>query len=168
MKKLLFLTTCYLLCCHWGMAQKGEVMVGGQLVYSSDLKTAGLGVIAEFNLTEKLNVSPGFSFYFPKTHTFIKQSAWELNGNANYYFIKQEGIEFYGLGGINYTSVSSKSDLSGFGFGEVKATVGRVGLNLGAGGNFDLGKQILPFGEIKYIVSEFDRLVVAAGVKFKF
>jgi len=166
MRKILFLTACCILSCGNLIAQR-ETSVGGQLVYGTELKAAGLGIIAEFNLGDKITLSPSFSFYFPKSETFFKQSAWELNGNINYYFIEEDGLGFYGLGGLNYTSISVKSDLSGLGFGEVKTTDGRVGLNLGAGANFDIGKKILPFGELKYIISDFDRLVIAAGIKYK-
>jgi len=41
-----------------------------------------------------------------------------------------------------------------------------LGLNLGLGANFHISNEkILPFAELKYVISDFDQLVIFAGVK---
>ncbi|MCH7412463.1 hypothetical protein MM213_03125 [Belliella sp. R4-6] len=138
--------------------------IGGQIIYGSNLEALGLGVIGELPVAPKMVISPSFSFYFPKDQGFVKQSAWELNGNLNYIFIEDDNLVFYGIGGLNYTNIRVKSDIPGL--GNFSNSVGRVGLNLGAGANFDIGMSFLPFAEIKYILGDFDRLVIGAGIKF--
>lgn len=167
MKKL-FLLFMFFLCASLThtFAQDTNNRLGAQLIYGTDINTIGLGAIAEFPIAEKMVISPSFSFYFPKDNGFAKTNAFELNGNLNYELLNDSKILVYALGGLNYTNYKVKVDLTSIGGGDVASSDGRIGLNLGLGANFDIGKNFLPFGEIKYIVSNFDRLVIAAGVKF--
>lgn len=143
--------------------------IGGQLIYGTNINTLGIGAIAEFPIAEKMVISPSFSFYFPKDETVVKTSAFEINGNLNYILLEENSIQLYGLGGLNFTQLKVKTDLSIIGgTSDFSVSQGRIGLNLGAGANFDLGKNFLPFAELKYIISDFDRLVIAAGLKFNF
>jgi len=143
--------------------------IGGQLIYGTNINTIGIGAIAEFPIADRMVISPSFSFYFPKNSGSVKTNAFELNGNLNYTFIDENDIVFYGIGGLNFTNYSVKFDLTGIpGGADYSASSGNIGLNLGAGANFDIGKNFLPFGEIKYIIGNFDRLVLAAGIKFDF
>lgn len=164
MKKFTILLTIALLGYLGTLSAQDTKRIGGQLIYGTSIESLGIGAIAEFPIAPKMIISPGFSFYFPKDQGFFKQSAWELNGNLNYLFSEDEKIEFYGIAGLNYTNIRIKSDVPGF--GDFSSSAGRIGLNLGAGANFNIGKSFLPFGEIKYILGEFDRLVIGVGVKF--
>lgn len=147
------------------MAQESS-RIGGQLLYSGSLDTPGLGLVAEFPVAPKFVIAPSFSYYFPKGDSFLRQTAWELNGNLNYHFVTNDQLEFYGLGGINYTNVGAKFDGSSIGIGNISTNAGELGINLGLGANFNIGKNFLPFGELKYIFGDFDRVVIAAGIKF--
>jgi outer membrane protein X len=143
--------------------------IGGQLIYGTNLNSLGFGAIAEFPIAEKMVISPSISFYLPKDEVFAKTSAIELNGNLNYALLEENSILVYAIGGLNYTSIRVKTDLGGIGgMSDFSVSEGRIGLNLGAGANFDLGSNLFPFAEVKYIISDFDRLVLAGGVKFNF
>lgn len=168
MRKLTLVFALFLLVGVGQVSAQDTNRVGGQLIYGTDINTVGLGAIAEFPIAEKMVISPSFSFYFPKDSEFARISAFELNGNLNYALVDENNILFYGLGGLNYTNYKAKVDLSviGGGVSDVTTSEGRIGLNLGVGANFEIGKNFLPFGEIKYIISDFDRLVIAAGLKF--
>ncbi|MFD2037362.1 hypothetical protein ACFSKL_21370 [Belliella marina] len=164
MKKNIVLLAITLLGFVGAVSAQDSKRIGGQLIYGSNIDALGIGAIAELPVAPKMVISPSFSFYFPKDQGFFKQSAWELNGNLNYMFLDDDKIEFYGIGGLNYTNIGIKSDIPGV--GNFSSSTGKIGLNIGAGANFDVGMSFLPFGEIKYILGDFDRLVIAAGLKF--
>lgn len=143
--------------------------IGAQLIYGSNLSSTGIGAIADFPIAEKMVISPSISFYLPKDEGVVKTSAFELNGNLNYSLHEQENLFFYGIGGLNYTSIRMESNLAFFGgSSEFNVSESSIGINLGAGAHMDLGSRLFPFAELKYIVSDLNRLVLAAGVKFNF
>ncbi|MCH7400799.1 porin family protein [Belliella kenyensis] len=164
MKKTILLFTLTLMGYVGTLHAQDTKRIGGQLIYGSNIESLGIGAIAELPVAAKMVISPSFSFYFPKDQGFFKQSAWELNGNLNYLFVEEEKLTFYGLGGLNYTSINVSSNMAGV--GNFSSSAGRIGLNIGAGANFEIGMSFLPFAEIKYILGDFDRLVIGAGVKF--
>lgn len=141
--------------------------IGGFLGYGSEIKTLGLGVNAEFPIMENLTIAPNFTYFLPKEESsIVKTTIFELNANANYYFLNDDTFGVYGLAGLNYTSVKVKVEDHGFGFGGASSSDGKIGLNIGGGANFNLGKSWTPFAELKYVLSDFDQLVLSAGVKF--
>lgn len=167
MKKNLTVLSLLLLAFFGTASAQEHTRIGGQLIYGSNINTVGIGVVAEFPIATNMVISPGFSYYFPKKETYIKQTAWELNGNLNYLFVNDDKMEVYALGGLNYTNIGVKIDIDGFaGIDGMSSSAGKIGLNLGAGANFNIGKSFFPFAELKYIISEYDRLVIGAGVKF--
>lgn len=170
MKKLLTVFALFLAASFTQVSAQDTKRVGAQLIYGTNINSLGVGAVAEFPIADRMVISPGFSFYFPNKegdgNYSVKTTAFELNGNLNYTFMEEDGILFYGIGGLNYTSIGVKSDIPMF--GSSSYSNGRVGLNLGAGANFNIGQNFLPFGEIKYILGDFDRLVLAAGIKFDF
>ncbi|MDR7128964.1 outer membrane protein X [Algoriphagus sp. 4150] len=169
MKKLLIVFVITLIAGIDQVSAQDSKRIGGQLIYGTNINSLGVGAIAEFPIAEKMIISPSFSFYFPKDETIVKTSAFEINGNLNYMLLQEGAIHLYGLGGLNYTQMKVKTDLSIIGgTSDFSVSEGRIGLNLGAGVNFDLGKNLLPFAEIKYVLSDFDRLVLAGGIKFNF
>ena len=140
-----------------------ETKIGAHIAYGSEIENAGAGVNAEFGLTDKLSVAPSFTYFFPKSFGYLDQKMWEANANAHFYFMNAEAVGLYGLGGLNYANVTVDTDF----FGEsVSDSEGEIGFNIGAGSNFNLGGSITPFAELKYVISEYDQLVVAAGVRF--
>ncbi|PVW17409.1 outer membrane protein [Marixanthomonas spongiae] len=144
-----------------------DTRIGAELAYGTEIENLGIGANAEFGVLDNLSISPSFIYYFPKEEGPIKVNWWEINGNVNYYFIQDEGFHLYGLGGLNYTNVSIDADIDYGDFGySVDSSDGRFGLNLGAGANMDLGSNIMPFAELKYVIIDGGQLVLAAGVKF--
>jgi outer membrane protein X len=140
-----------------------ETRIGGMLAYGTEIENLGIGANAEFGITEKLSISPGFIFYLPKDEYGIDITWWEINANANYYFM-EGNTDVYGLAGLNYTSVKISYPDNPFFDGDVSD--GRFGLNIGGGANFHIGSSILPFAELKYVIIDGGQLVLAAGVKF--
>ncbi|GGD92956.1 hypothetical protein GCM10011412_33630 [Maribacter cobaltidurans] len=136
------------------------------LAYGTEVENIGIGVNAEFPIIEKLTVSPSFIYYLPKKVSGVSINWFEFNGNANYYFLDEGNINVYGQAGLNYTNVRLSYDGAYSGFLSSAASDGRLGLNLGGGANFQMGGNILPFAELKYVIIDEGQLVLAAGVKF--
>lgn len=148
-------------------AQEIETNIGAMLAYGTEIENIGIGANAEFGIMEKLSISPSFIFYLPKETGPIKVNWFEVNANANYYFIQDEKFEVYGLGGLNYSSVKVKYDGSTLFGNNYSSSDGRFGLNLGGGAKLNLDSKITPFAELKYVIIDGGQLVLAAGVKFK-
>ena len=168
MKKTLFVFAAFLIAGIGQLFAQDANRIGAQLLYGTEVNSLGIGAIAELPVADRMVISPSFSFYFPNEEGFVKTSAFEINGNLNYIFVEQDNLTFYGLGGLNYTNVKVKVDMSQVGMSNVSSSAGEIGLNLGAGANFNIGRNFVPFGEVKYILGGFDQLVLAAGLKFDF
>lgn len=148
-------------------AQEIDTRIGGMLAFGTEIENVGIGANAEFGIIENLSVSPSFIFYLPKENGYYKTTWFEINANANYYFLQDEKFDVYGLAGLNYSHVKVKYDGPTFGIYDGSATDGRVGLNIGGGANLNLDGNITPFAELKYVIIDGGQLVIAAGVKFK-
>lgn len=142
-----------------------ETKFGAFVAYGSEIENIGIGINAEFPIMESLTIAPSFIYYFPKEEFGVKMNWMEFNANANYYFVNEENLGVYALGGLNYSSIKVSFDDNLFGE-SYSASDGRFGLNLGAGANFNIGGSIVPFAELKYVVIDGGQLVAVAGVKF--
>jgi outer membrane immunogenic protein len=144
---------------------QNDTRIGALLAYGTEVENLGIGANAEFPILDKLTISPSFIYYLPKDQVGVKINWFEINGNANYYFLDQDKLSVYGLGGLNYSSVKAKYDGPYSGLIDYGASDGRFGLNIGGGANFILG-NLMPFAELKYVIIDGGQLVLAAGVKF--
>lgn len=159
------LSIVYIACTFTANAQT-ESKLGVFLAYGTEIENIGFGANAEFPIADKLTIAPSIIFYLPNETSGIKINWLEFNANANYYFVEEDNLGFYGIAGLNYSSVKVKYDnLLGFG-GAFSGNSGRFGLNLGAGANFGGSGSIVPFAEVKYVIIDGGQLVVAGGVKF--
>lgn len=163
MKKT-FITALFI-CMGSLLVQAQQNNVGVALAYGSEIENLGLGVNAEFVIMDNLTIAPSFIYFFPEKNSYVTIDLWELNGNAHYYFLNNEKIGVYGLGGINYTHASAKTDFLGY---STKAKSGEVGLNLGGGFKYHLNEQWSPAAELKYVIGDYDQLVVMMGMKYNF
>ncbi len=137
---------------------------GVMLAYGTEIENVGLGINADFPVAEHLTIAPSFIYYFPKDYPGGDMNWWELNADANYYFVENEGIGFYGLAGLNYSHVSVDFDTA---MGSMESSNGEFGLNLGVGANFNIQSSITPFAQLKYVIIDGSQLVVSAGVRFR-
>src|SRR5690606_39449067 len=123
-----------------------ETRIGAFLAYGTEIKNIGIGANAEFPIIENLTISPSLIYYLPKEEYGMKMNWFEVNANANYYFVSQDNMSVYALGGLNYSSVKVSFDNAWL--GNYSASDGRFGLNLGGGINFKIGGNITPFAEL--------------------
>jgi len=164
MKKVLFVTIVMVITAsafNSAYAQKISNRVGPMLALASgDVDETGLGVVGEFGVASKMSIAPQFILYFPGNN----QSFFELNANLNYYFFAQDVFELYGLGGLNFARYGYEYN-NGQG-NTVKDSNSEIGLNLGIGSNFQLGKTFVPFAELRFTLGDYDQFVLGLGVKF--
>jgi len=127
--------------------------IGFFLGYGTEVEELGIGLNGEFGVSERVSIQPSFVYWFPEEPF----TWWEFNANVNYYFTTEGTADFYGLAGINLFKYNV--DIDGVD-GESE-----VGLNLGAGANFDIGKSWAPFTEVKFVIGDADQLGLFFGVK---
>lgn len=171
-KALLFVVVCFALVMgsQSSFAQDAATNRAGFLLAfaSGDIDEIGIGGLGEFKVGDKVTISPQLIFYFPDDNNGRgndwKQSFLEINGNVHYYFFDEDIFEIYGLAGLNFARWSYEYN-DGFG-NEVDDSGVELGLNLGAGMNFDIGKNFVPFAELRLTVGEFDQFVLSTGLKF--
>ncbi|MCE2995249.1 MAG: outer membrane protein [Cyclobacteriaceae bacterium] len=165
MKKQVLLVAVVMFLAVGQMFAQGQNRIGGHLAYGTKDLNLGFGANAEFSLSDNLSIAPKFTYFLGKSEgsglAEVSFSAWSLDGDVHYYFTT-EGTSFYGLAGLTYASISTKSSF----FGQsISASDSKIGLNLGVGANFNTGSSFVPFGEVKYS-TPFEALVISAGVRF--
>lgn len=163
--KRIILTT-FIIVLHFGFSANAQedTRIGAFIAYGTEIENIGIGANAEFPILENFTISPSFIYYFPKEEFGVKINWFEINGNAHYYFVNQDNLSAYALGGLNYSSVKVSYDNPWM--GNFSHSDGRVGLNLGGGINFNVSGAIIPFAELKYVIIDGGQLVAGAGVKF--
>jgi opacity protein-like surface antigen len=149
-------------------AQQDEQTFGGGLVYGSELEKLGIQLNYYYFLTALLAVGGDFTLFFPESEEAggVKSTAtWmAFNINAHYILFTAIAMRAYVLAGLNFALFRFK--VSGGGF-SVSDSTSEIGLNLGGGIEYALAVGFL-FAELKYIIGEFDQLVIAAGYRYRF
>jgi len=114
---------------------------------------------ATYGFTEEISGAADVIFFFPENIDWF-----EFNANGHYKFLAEEGMSVYGLAGLNYVSISVDiPSFNGSGGGSVSNS--EIGLNLGGGAEFDVDFANI-YGELKYVLSNADQLVLSAGLRF--
>lgn len=149
-----------------GMGVKAQTNnIGAGLAYGSEIDRVGLGINAEFMIMPKLSIAPSFNYFLTEKNYYVTVRLWEINGNVHYYFMDNDKISVYGLGGLNYTKASAKSSILNY---PHASSSGGLGVNIGGGFKYHLNNQWSPFSELKYVIGDYDQLVLLVGMKFKF
>ncbi|MEM8489120.1 MAG: hypothetical protein AAF564_26475 [Bacteroidota bacterium] len=147
------------------MPLEGESSIGGGLVYGSEIEKLGLQLMYYYFMTTSIALGGDVSFFFPEKTEFIGSSFTQtlitLNVVAHYVFYTSVIMRAYGLAGLNYALFRFKSEGTGF---DGSDTSSELGLNIGGGIEYALATGFL-FLELKYILSEFDQLVLAIGYR---
>jgi len=152
-----------------------QVNVGAGLAFGTEVEQAGIILNGQYFFTDQWAAAPSLIFYFPEKEKFssggftyeAKASVWEFNADVNYYFYTSGSAKFFGEGGLNVTSFKAKIKTTGGGSNQTSSeNESRVGLNLGIGVDFLAGDKLIPFVSMKYTASDYDQLVLKAGVRF--
>ena len=162
MKKLyLLLVTCSLLFevqIIQAQASKGDIRVGGHLGFGTEIESLGIAARGDYAVTNNILIGPDFIYFFGNNNL----NWFDLNFNGNYLFeINNPDITPYALAGLNLAIISYDSEYLGIG----NSSATEIGLNLGGGADFVVSTFIV-FGELRFVLSSADQLVIAGGVKF--
>ncbi len=168
--KKLAATLCLLTITLFHQNTNAQVTIGGGLAYGSKISTAGVHVTGQLFITESIAIAPAFTYYFPSTIGIIigyKRKWYEANVDVNYYpniEILKGKLKTYGLAGANYSVTSFPT------FIDEDITDSGFGINIGAGAEYDFGKSVTPFLQLKHTIGldTFSQTQIAAGVRFEF
>lgn len=153
MKKLLFT----LLFAAGLYAAEAQIQVGVGLGYGLEVEEIGLNLRAGYGLNDNWRVAADYLTYFIEGSGV---SYNEINLNANYSF-GTDTFRPYGLAGLNVSTV--KVEFLGFSSSDTE-----FGLNAGGGLQYFVAEKVALYGEARYVISEFDQLVIGVGVIFQF
>lgn len=137
---------------------QSDFKVGGGLAYGTEIEAIGVQGSAVYGFTEELRGAADVTIYFPDSQEGVDNSFWAINANVHYLFMAEDASSFYGLGGINYAT----QEVSG---GGMSFSNSEAGLNLGGGAEFGLEFGVI-YLEGKYVISDFDQLVLSGGLRF--
>lgn len=141
------------------LAQTGQLKLGGALLYGTEVDGIGIQGNGLYEITPEIDIAASINIFFPDEGDTGLDSWWAVNGDVHYNVYSSEQLsKLYGLAGLNITTIKVNTP-----FGS--ADEGEIGLNLGGGAAFDVNFGSI-FGEIKYVISDFDQLVIGAGVRF--
>ena len=141
-------------------ARTQEIRLGGGLIYGSQIQNVGLNFRGDVKFNQQWSITPHFSWFFNKTDNFITNKWNALNIDGHYYFKIDPMWFVYPVFGVNLATVAEKVNSITFSNSE-------VGVNLGIGTEYFFDRRLSGFGEIKYVVSDADQLVVVFGVLFR-
>ncbi len=160
MKKILTLVLVVMLGCGYAVAQKGQMGVGGNLLYGTEINMVGLGAKFQYGITNDIRAEASFNYYFRHNGFHM----WDLNANAHYLFNIVPKFRAYPLAGLTVVSKNYAQTIA-----HHDESVTHFGLNLGGGCEYDILPNLALNGEFKYsIVSTIDQAVFAVGAVYKF
>ena len=156
MKKFFVLMIVAVLGCGAAIAQKGQMAVGGNLLYGTEINNVGLGAKFQYGITNEIRGEASFNYYFRNKGYHM----WDLNVNAHYLFDIAPKFRAYPLAGL---TVVNK------GYSDNDDSITRFGLNLGGGCEYHVASRVTLNAEFKYsIVSTIDQAVFSLGAVYKF
>lgn len=132
--------------------------VGPQIGYGTNHTKFFIGGQFSYPIMNRLDVYPTFQYYFPGNQVHL----WSLAGNVRYWpklNIKDSGLYAGGGLDISHTSVSVAG---------VSGSSTDIGLSLLSGWQFKTtSTNLLPFGQIRVVIGDADRVDFGGGVNFR-
>lgn len=139
-----------------------DILAGLGFSYGTAAKTIGLQIRGDVDITDQWGGSLNFIPYFKSGSTY-----WEVNFDGHYMFLDADPWSAYALAGLNLSTVGVKGvNVVGVNIPGLNTT--KVGLNLGGGARYAILDNVVLYGEIKYIISSFDQLVISVGGLYRF
>ncbi|MBP3353471.1 MAG: porin family protein [Bacteroidales bacterium] len=163
-------------------AQANEMSASAQFILGAGqgITNPGLGVKLSYGITDPWRVAASFDYGFK---TGANTRSWDLNFDAHYQFYFGRGFRVYPLVGLAIVNYKWKMDKSVYNALKLEAAmegedIGKrpsdkttcVGVNLGAGFQYDINDQWAVYSEVKGQILSKDgsRFVWAVGGSYKF
>lgn len=153
MKKL---ALCLIICFCSAALIQAQSRIGGGFAYGTDVEEFGLNLNGEFFLKSKLAIAPELNIFFVEGDNGF----WTINADGHFYFAGSGAASVYGLAGLNLSTVTFERAN-----GEDDSDT-ELGLNFGIGANFDINSSIMPFGQFKFVLNDYDQAVLSFGIRF--
>ena len=149
-------------------AESGEWAVGGQVVYGTKAKTAGIGLHVKNCLTDAFRLGLSGNYYFKRSGV----NAFDVNLEANYLFDVGEKVRLYPLAGVClgiWHADGVNVSVGGINVSSGSQTDTKFGGNLGGGIDYLLGDHWGVNAEVKYqIISHASQVVFGIGASYRF
>ncbi|MBQ4006403.1 MAG: porin family protein [Muribaculaceae bacterium] len=161
MKKITLLICMVVIAFTMSQAQvrKGQVAAGLNFEYGNLTESAGWGAHIQYGIIDNLRAELGFNHFFKHNHV----KAFDVNLNAHYLVgLYKEKLYIYPLLGLNYTMATFEDD-------HEKIEKNHVGLNLGAGAEYEITEHIGVKFEYRHtIIRKVDQGIFTIGANYKF
>lgn len=135
---------------------QAQTKIGAGLVYGEAAESAGINLNATFRVSPQIEFAPKLNIYFPEEDDTGLDGFWTANIDGHYIFAAETEYHLYGLGGLNIAS----AEIAG-----IDESESELGINLGVGGEYHL-EQFSLFSELKYVIGDFDQVVLGVGARF--
>jgi len=140
---------------------QAQIKAGAGLAFGSEVEALGIELIGEYTINETWGAGVDFIYWLDGEDNF---SYWEFNVNGHYNFFENEKFNAYALAGLNYFHFKIDLDLPPPYDGD--DSDGEIGLNIGAGGHMVINENLTGRAQVRYVLSDWDQLVIDAGVLF--
>jgi len=142
---------------------EGTMRIGGQLGFGTEIESLGIGARFDYAITDQILLAPDLMYFFGSSEEDYDFNWFDINLNGNYLFnTENPDIIPYALAGFNIAILSVDYDNPLI---DEDSDNTEIGFNLGGGVDFLVG-NLFVFGELRYVLSSADQLVIAGGVKF--
>jgi long-subunit fatty acid transport protein len=153
--------------------------------YGTQIDKIGITGKGTYSLNDNIELSGNFTYFLPYKYftsytnngytfkTTITESIRTLNLDIHYNFRMSDKLDVYPYLGANTTQVkiTLESEIKYNSDSDTKSdtkTVYEPGLNIGVGGGYKLSESLKGFGEIKYVVSDYDQFNFTLGLLYLF
>ncbi len=144
-------------CCFFLTNVSAQLSVGSSLAYGIEGKDFGIQAKTAFTINKNWCILVDYIYYFDKQ---APVSFWEMNGIAQFIFLKKEKWDYYVLGGLGFF----KENVDFFG---IKETRTDLQLNLGTGVNYLLTDKLQATIEGRFSLGG-AFLVFTTGLRYQF
>lgn len=178
MKKL-FLVAFMAILSSATFAQSGKWAAGLNIGYGSDIEKPSIGIKALYDLSSQLTLAPSFNYYFKQTEKYDEGSVaaegtakfWDINCDLHWNVYSKENFKFYPFVGLTYMHGKAEATASASGYDiEVTAETseGKVGANVGIGGQLNIASNWAVGLEVKYQIIDGSQVVPALSILYRF
>ncbi len=173
MKRLILVSTAallFMLLSGVSKAQESKMMLGGGVLYATDISTVGVFAKGNYAINDKFEAAAAFNYFFPKDYGYNAKYHWmAIDLDGHYVFMNQNQTKLYGLAGLNILMVvlpGYEYKVYGKTFKTDGTTNTYTGFNIGIGGRLGLSSKVSGLGEVKYVVSNGSYLQLSVGILF--
>lgn len=151
-------------------AEKGDVAIGANIVYGSEIKNMGVGFRVQYTPMDHVRGELGMNYFFQKDYV----NMWDINLNAEYLInVYSQRLYLYPIVGLSFAKSSFDADKFRKDH-EMDPDVKKFddkafGLNLGAGAEYKLTEHVGLTLEYRHsVMKDIDQGVFGIGANYKF